>query len=123
MKIEINKTVNELKKINKIVAIILFGSYAKKKSKPLSDIDIAVITKNPDKNIEAEVASFSSKILDVINFHRLPLYIQFEVLKYGKVLFVKDKEYFLNVKRKVLREYLEMSDFYERMSRRILKWD
>jgi hypothetical protein len=29
----------------------------------------------------------------------------------------------LNVKRKVLREYLEMSDFYERMSRRILKWD
>jgi predicted nucleotidyltransferase len=121
MKIEINKTVNELKKINKIVAIILFGSYTKKKSKPLSDIDIAVITKSSDKNIEAEVASFSSKIFDVVNFNRLPLYIQFEVLKYGKVLFVKDKEYFLNVKRKVLREYLEMSDFYERMSRRILK--
>jgi uncharacterized protein len=121
MKIELNKTVNELKKINKIVAIILFGSYAKKKSKPLSDIDIAVITKSSDNNIEAEVASFSSNIFDVVNFHRLPLYIQFEVLKHGKVLFVKDKEYFLNVKRKVLREYLEMSDFYERMSRRILK--
>jgi len=121
MKSEISKTVNELKKFKKVVAIILFGSYAKKKAKPLSDVDIAVITKNPDKKIEAEVASFSSNIFDIVNFHKLPLYIQFEVLKYGKVLFVKDKKYFSTIKRKVLREYLEMSDFYERMSRRILK--
>jgi predicted nucleotidyltransferase len=121
MKSEISKTVNELKKFKKVVAIILFGSYAKKKAKPLSDVDIAVITKNPDKKIEAEVASFSSNIFDIVNFHKLPLYIQFEVLKYGKVLFVKDKKHFSTIKRKVLREYLEMSDFYERMSRRILK--
>jgi predicted nucleotidyltransferase len=121
MKTEINKTVNELKKFKKVAAIILFGSHAKKKAKPLSDIDIAIITKNPDKKIEAEVASFSSNILDVVNFHKLPLYIQFEVLKHGKTLFVRDKRYFSTIQRKVLREYLEMSDFYERMSRRILK--
>ena len=121
MKTEISKTVDELKKFKKVVAIILFGSYAKKEAKPLSDVDIAIITKNPDKNIEAEIASFSSKMFDVVNFHKLPLYIQFEVLKHGKVLFVRDEKYLSNLKRKVLREYLEMSDFYERMSRRILK--
>jgi predicted nucleotidyltransferase len=63
MKTEINKTVNELKKFKKVVAIILFGSYAKKKTKPLSDVDIAVIMKNPDKKIEAEVASFHQTFL------------------------------------------------------------
>ena len=77
-----------------MVAIILFGSYAKRQIKPLSDIDIAVIIKGADKKIETEVASYSSKDFDVVPFHRLPLYIQFEVLKHGKLLFLRDKSYF-----------------------------
>ena len=120
MKTEINKIVNELKTYSKVMAIILFGSYAREKIKPLSDIDMAVIVKNPDKVIEAEISSFSSNIFDVVIFSRLPLYIQFEVLKYGKPLFVRDEKYFLEVKKEILRDYLEMSYLYERMSRRIL---
>ncbi len=119
-KAEINKTVNELKKQPKVMAIILFGSYVKGEQKPISDIDIAVIAKEPDKAIEAEVSSFSSNIFDLVNFHRLPLYIQFEVLKYGKPLFVRDEEYFSQIKMAVLKEYLEMTYLYERMSRRVL---
>ncbi len=119
-KAQINKTVKELKEHPKVMAIILFGSYAKGTQKPISDVDIAVIVKDPDKSIEAEVSSFSSNVFDVVNFHRLPLYIQFEVLKYGKPLFVRDAEYFLDIKRNVLKEYLEMSYLYERMSRRVL---
>jgi predicted nucleotidyltransferase len=88
--------------------------------KPISDIDIAVITKKPNKKIEAEISSFSSNILDVVNFHRLPLYIQFEVLKHGQPIFIKDKKYFSKVKMEVLKEYLEMSYLYERMSKRVL---
>lgn len=120
MKKEITEIVNELKKYPKIVTIILFGSYARKKTKPLSDIDIAVIVRNPDKSIEADIAGLSSNTIDVVNFHRLPLYIQFEALKYGKSLFVKDKGYFSEIKGRVLREYLEMSHIYERMSKRVL---
>jgi hypothetical protein len=48
------------------------------------------------------------------------LYIQFEVLKQGKVLFSRKKDYFLDVKRKHLGDYLEMLHLYERMSRKIL---
>jgi len=33
---------------------------------------------------------------------------------------MRDEKYFLEVKREVLREYLDMSYLYERMSRRIL---
>ncbi len=120
MKSEIDRIVEELRKYPEVMVIILFGSHARGKAKPISDIDIAVITKDTDRNLEAEISSFSSDILDVAPFFRLPLYIQFEVFKHGKILFVRDDEYFLQVKRRVLREYLEMSRLYERMSRRIL---
>ncbi|RLF64313.1 MAG: nucleotidyltransferase domain-containing protein [Thermoplasmata archaeon] len=114
----IDKVIEDLKRYPEVIAIILYGSYAKGKEKPLSDIDIAVILK--DKSLEAEISSFSSNILDVVPFHRLPLYIQFEVLKYGKILFSRDKKDFMDVKRKTLKDYLEMSYLYNRMSRRIL---
>mgnify|MGYP000370017604 CR=1 FL=1 len=120
MKDEIDEVVRYLKKYPNVAAIILFGSSARGKTKPLSDIDIAVIIKKPSKKIEADVSSLSSNLLDVVNFHRLPLYIQFEVLKYGQPLFIKDKKYFLKVKMEVLREYLEMSHLYERMRKRVL---
>jgi len=115
---ELDGMVETLKTYPQITAVILFGSHAKSKIKPLSDVDVAVILK--DISMEAEIASFSSNSFDVVPFHRLPLYIQFEVFKYGKILFVKDREHFMNVKKKVLNEYLEMSGSYERMSRRIL---
>lgn len=117
---ELDKTVGELKKYPQVMAVILFGSYARGKAKPLSDVDLAVIIKDPDKRAEAEISSFSSNVFDVAPFHRLPLYIQFEVLKYGKPLFVRDEDYFSQVKFSVLREYLEMSPMYERMSERVL---
>ncbi len=49
MKKEIYDLVSELRKYKKVVAVILFGSHAKKKAKPLSDVDIAVIVKDRDK--------------------------------------------------------------------------
>ncbi|KAF5426941.1 hypothetical protein C5S39_14255 [Candidatus Methanophagaceae archaeon] len=120
MKSEIEGLVEDLKKYSEVMVIILFGSYAKGKTKPISDIDIVVMLKDPDKSLEAEMSFFSSNIFDVVPFSRLPLYIQFEVIKYGKILFMRDEAYFREVKREVLREYLDMSYLYERMSRRIL---
>jgi len=117
---EIENLVSELKKYKKVISIILFGSYAKNQVKPLSDIDIAVIIKDDDKETETEIATYSSNKLDVVPFHRLPLYIQFEVLKYGKVLFVRNKNYFMKIKRQVLREYLDNTYLYEKISRRVL---
>ena len=116
---EIKELVAELKKYPKVLAIILFGSLAKRQVKPLSDIDIAVIIKDGDKKTETEVASYSSNKLDITPFHRLPLYIQFEVLKYGKLLFVRNETYFLKIKRQILREYLDHVYLYEKMKKEI----
>ena len=74
----------------------------------------------PDKKIEAEIGSLYSDKFDIALFHKLPLYIQFEVLSYGEEVFVRDEKTLLNIKRKVLREYLEMSRIYERIKRKVL---
>ena len=56
----------------------------------------------------------------MVPFHRLPLYIQFEVLKDGKILFLRDRNYFNRIKRRVIRNYLEMSEMYRRFERRVM---
>jgi len=120
MEKELNKLLGEIRKYPKVEAIIVFGSHAKKKAKPLSDIDIAVIAKRPDKRTESEIAGFSSRVFDVVNFHRLPLYIQFEVLKHGNPVFVRNRGFLAQVKQEVMSSYLEMSYSYERMSKTVL---
>lgn len=117
----INKIINELKDHSKLVAIYLFGSYAKGEEKPISDIDIAVILKNPSKEDEAEVGSLYSNKIDLVLFHRLPVYIQYEVFKYGKEIFVKDEEYLFELKLKTMKKYLEYSRMYNSIKKEILK--
>ena len=117
---EVKKIVYSLKKYPGVMAIVLFGSSVTGKVKPLSDIDLAVIMKEHDKRLEAEIFGFSSPKIDVVNFHRLPLFIQFDVFKHGKPIFIRNKERFFEIQRNVLREYLEMSYLYDKMTRSIL---
>ncbi|MGB9772929.1 MAG: type VII toxin-antitoxin system MntA family adenylyltransferase antitoxin [Bacteroidota bacterium] len=116
---ELNVLIEKIKEFQGVLAVILFGSYAKNKMKEISDIDIAVVVSNLDKHIESEIGSMYSSKFDVVLFHRLPIHIQFDVFKYGKEVFCRDKNALLEIKRKVLREYIEMSDMYERIKRRL----
>lgn len=88
----------------------------------MSDVDIAVILRNPTAESEAEIASFSSPNTEVILFHRLPLHIKFEVFKYGKELFVRDEEELLQIKMRVMREYLDTTHLYRTISSEVLGW-
>jgi predicted nucleotidyltransferase len=115
--------IEKIKAIPDVLAIVVFGSYAVGNTKEMSDIDIAVIVAKADRHIEADIGSMYSPKFDVVLFHRLPLHIQYEVLKNGNVIFCRNEEHFLEITRNVLREYLEMSDMYERIKRRVLVCD
>ena len=112
----VRKVVEDIKKNEKVVAIILFGSWAKGRVTPLSDIDLAVIIKEPDPKTEAEIGSMCSRMIDISLFHKLPVYIQHSILKDGIVLYLKkeDEDFYKEVVLKVIRNYLEMEWIYRK---------
>ena len=117
---EARDVVERLKRMKGVVAVILFGSVARGKSKPMSDVDIAVVIDRKDPALEVNTGSMYSDKLDVVLFHRLPLHIQYEVLRHGRVLYVRDDKKFREVIRRVMRSYLDTRWLYERMRKRVL---
>lgn len=104
-----------------VSALILFGSHATGKNKPSSDVDLAVLLKDVNKETEAEIGSTYSQNIDLVLFHRLPLYIQFEVLKDGKTLYVRDINQLKETKYRTLREYHDMQYHYQKRKQRIME--
>jgi len=117
---KISKIIEVIKSHPNVIAIYLFGSHAKGEATPLSDIDIAVILENPTPESEADIGSLSSPEIDVVLFHRLPLHIKYEVFKYGREIFVRDEEKLLEIKLKVMREYLDTVRMYKMISSEVL---
>lgn len=117
---KISKIIKVIKSHPNVIAIYLFGSHVKGEATPLSDIDIAVILENPTPESEADIGSLSSPEIDVVLFHRLPLHIKYEVFKYGKEIFVRDEEKLLEIKLKVMREYLDTVRMYKMISSEVL---
>ena len=113
---KISKIIEIIKSDPNVIAIYLFGSHAKGEATPLSDIDIAVILENPTPESEADIGSLSSPEIDVVLFHRLPLHIRYEVFKYGKEIFARDEEKLLEIKLRVMREYLDTARMYRIIS-------
>lgn len=84
------KIVQELRKIKEVEGIYLFGSAAKGRASPLSDIDICVVTGKITKKARAEILSLGSDTVDISLFHDLPVYIQFRIIKEGRPLYQKN---------------------------------
>ena len=120
-KANVLQIVKELRKKSFVKAIILFGSYANRKQTPLSDVDVCVITKKGlswDK--KAFIGSYSSKEIDVSLFWDLPLYIQYRVIKEGKLLFRRDKLELHRVKVNTILRYLDFKPLLDRHIEKVL---
>ncbi|NSW76189.1 MAG: nucleotidyltransferase domain-containing protein [Candidatus Atribacteria bacterium] len=80
-----------------ILAIILFGSYARNEASRLSDIDVCLVfsgrsmsrTEMMHRRLDY-LAEFP--LLDIQVFQLLPLYIRRRVLREGKVLYARDED-------------------------------
>lgn len=112
--------VEELKKDPCVSAVILYGSQATGKNGRTSDTDLAVILKDPDSETEAEIGSMYSDKIDLALFHRLPLYIQFQVFRDGKTLYISDYSRLKEMKLRTLREYHDMQYYYEKRKKHIM---
>jgi uncharacterized protein len=110
-----------------IIALIVFGSAATGKLKPLSDIDLAVLlddkmNKNQLFEKELDLRSEISQILgseefDLVNMNLSPARFVHNILREGKLLFCKNKSVLVDFIEKNTREYLDFKYYREEFDR------
>ena len=113
--------IGRMAKIKSVQAIILFGSQTRGKPRKDSDIDLAVIMKGNTRENELAAISLGNEKFDISIFNKLPLVLQFRVLKEGKVLFLRDKKIIYDKKVETFRRYLDFSHFINNFYRRVIK--
>jgi len=103
-----------------LVALYLFGSCVNGKTRPLSDIDIAILisSENNDCYLETKVLMDLMTVLktekvDLVNLNEAPLHIQYGVLRNKKVIFSSDNTKRIDFETKVIKEYLDFKHIRE----------
>jgi predicted nucleotidyltransferase len=104
-----------------IVAAFLFGSYAKGKEKPSSDIDVALLL-SETKNIEFSTLQLAAKLektlgnrVDVVILNSAGELLKFQVRRDGKLIFErssKERRQFEVKSRKLYEDFLYLHRNY-----------
>lgn len=108
-----------------VVLGYLFGSHAAGLEGPLSDVDVAVLldgrlSKAKRFELRLKLIRRLSSLLrtdkvDVIVMNDVPVTLNYEIIKHGKALVVRDDELKLEAESKILSMYLDRI-YYERRS-------
>lgn len=111
------------KKQPEINALYLFGSYARDKLKPLSDIDIAVLLKrgvgNADywdvklKLLNKAIAILGTDEIDFVVLNEAPYELRYNILKDGKILFCRNEKERREFQEKGVLDYLDTQSLRE----------
>lgn len=94
----LNKIVNYFEDKPNIAAIYMFGSTAKDKDQPRSDIDIAVMFENyrPEKeglsflSYVADMEGLTEKEIDLVNYNSANPLLRHQIIKNGQLLTEKN---------------------------------
>lgn len=98
-----------------VEAVILFGSYARNRERPYSDIDIAIkpkrdITKPELMRIQDEIEVKIDTDIHLINLNLIEEDFRYDILITGKEIYVEDETRFVEYKLKSFNEYLELNE-------------
>jgi len=120
-RVDPEKDLEFLKEEEKILAIILFGSYLRRSY--FEDIDICLVVPELRKNKELKwdilLKCYEKlpELYDIHFFELLPLRIKIEVLKTGKIIFVRNFEEFCNYVRPLIKiwedEEIRIKNYYD----------
>jgi len=105
---------DKIKKDKLILAVALYGSYARKE--PHRDIDVAIILNKKLSNIEMSrikinYSSLISSDFDIKIFQQLPIYIRMQIIKEGKISLCKNFDRLYELSFITLKEF----DFYKKI--------
>ncbi len=96
-----------------ILAVMLFGSYAR--GEPARDIDVCLVLypKKISKGFDKRIEYSGTENLDVSVFQDLPLYVRPSVLKEGIVLHCKNEDLLYDIAIKTVKEFELFRPKYE----------
>ena len=112
-----------------VVAVYLFGSYARREEGPLSDVDIAYLfSSNAKEDIELDLLLCAeiSKTLrtdeaDCYLLNKAPLKFQYEVITTGKLIYCRDEGLRKSYEERVKREYEAHKEQFKVTKRALLE--
>ena len=110
-----DNVVAKAKKDGNILAVIVFGSFARKERH--SDIDICLVLKQKMETLKMSkikldyLRDFPS--FDVQIFQQMPLYIRIRILKEGKILFCSNMDMLYDVAFAAIREFGDYKHIYD----------
>jgi len=107
----------ELDSFSNILFCSVFGSYAVDKQKATSDIDIAVFGKqklsaDQKYKITQKLSDKLKKQVDLIDLQAVSGVILHQILTKGLLVFVKDKEYYAEMIKRMLYNQADMMPNY-----------
>jgi len=117
---------SKLTEFPEIRHLILFGSFATGQYTVFSDIDLAYIANEPlSFTLEAELLYHLNKLLgtdevDLINFAKAPIALQYKILSEGKIIFSDDPYEIALLKEKIFPVYFDFN-YYQNEYRLALK--
>ena len=113
----LNKHLDELIGQFKINLIYIFGSFAKGNNREDSDLDIAVLLEgetNPFIKLELLnelIDIFHRDDIDLVILNSVDEVLKFQVIKYGKVIYMEDLTTKVMFEARVMSEYMDMEHF------------
>ena len=112
----IKPIIEKAKKDKEVLAIALFGSYAR--NEPYRDIDICIFLNKKISNLEMskkkiDYLTIAKKNQDIQIFQQLPLYIRMRVLKDAKILYCKNEDALYELAFSTIKEFNLYEKVYE----------
>lgn len=125
---KMHKDIEEVKKVLRkhidgiveeynVKLIYIFGSYAKGTNRENSDLDIAIyMEKEIDsfdrlKILDTLIDILQREDIDLVILNKVDIELQFQVIKYGKVIYMKDLLTKVLYESKVMSIYMDMEYF------------
>lgn len=111
----------------KVAAVWLFGSQARGEAREDSDLDLALLFKQPYPGLQEKMSLIADVTgilktdkVDIVFLHDAPLVLQREIVYDGKVIFETDWDFRTDFEEMVVRCWLDFEPVCQQMTRDLM---
>jgi uncharacterized protein len=99
---------------------VLFGSTARGKAGPRSDVDLGILLEPYSPalrfKVEAELGRAAGKAVDVVLLDDAPPFLRFEITRDGVLLFEREEGLWTDFRVKAIKDWWDWAPLFRRMS-------